>query len=193
MAFALFETPLGTCGIAWGERGVQRLLLPGDTDESIRARLGESNGGELQPPRQIEGVIEDIRALMRGEDRDTASAPIDLSEASRFEREVYRVARTIPPGKTMTYGEVAARLGSPRLSRAVGRALGRNPVPVLVPCHRVVGAQGKPGGFSAPGGVDAKLRLLAIERAAVPGAPSLFGGDLTGLLQPETAKSKSRS
>jgi len=90
-----------------------------------------------------------------------------------FNRRVYHVARTIPPGSTLSYGEVAARLGDRNLARDVAQALGQNPFPIIVPCHRVMAAGGKTGGFSAPGGVRTKLRLLSIERAQ-PGGPTLF-------------------
>ena len=84
------------------------------------------------------------------------------------------MARSIPPGQTLTYGEIADRLGDRRPAREVGQALGRNPFPIVVPCHRVLAADGRTGGFSAPGGVETKLRMLAIERAQPGGAPALF-------------------
>jgi methylated-DNA-[protein]-cysteine S-methyltransferase len=94
-----------------------------------------------------------------------------------FDRRVYEVARGIAPGATLSYGEIAARLGERGLARDVGQALGRNPFPIIVPCHRVLAAGGKAGGFSANGGVTTKLRLLTIERARTSDAPTLFDGD----------------
>ena len=108
---------------------------------------------------------------------DLSTVPLDMERVPAFERRVYEVARTIPPGQTLTYGEVAARLGDPGAAREVGQALGRNPFAVIVPCHRVVAAGGKTGGFSATGGVTTKLRLLEIERARLRSEPTLFDQD----------------
>jgi methylated-DNA-[protein]-cysteine S-methyltransferase len=100
---------------------------------------------------------------------------IDTAGVADFNRRVYAIARTIAPGATLSYGEIAERLGDRNLARDVGQALGQNPFPVIVPCHRVLAAGGKSGGFSAPGGVATKLRLLTIE-GAQPGGPTLFDG-----------------
>ena len=100
--------------------------------------------------------------------------PLDLDAAPDFHRKVYEVARTIAPGRTLTYGDIAKRLGVPHESREVGQALGRNPIAIIVPCHRVLGADGKMGGFSANGGVATKRRMLEIERAPAVGAGPLF-------------------
>jgi methylated-DNA-[protein]-cysteine S-methyltransferase len=119
-------------------------------------------------------AIEAISAVLAGEPRDLTGIELDLSGVPDLHRQVYRGARAIPPGRMRTYGEIAGDLGDPGAARAVGQALGQNPVPVIVPCHRVVAAAGKAGGFSAPGGVATKLRLLAIERASPQGQPDLF-------------------
>jgi methylated-DNA-[protein]-cysteine S-methyltransferase len=100
-----------------------------------------------------------------------------MDAVPEFPRRVYEVARTIPPGGTLTYGEVAARLGDARLAREVGQALGRNPFAIIVPCHRVLAAGGMPGGFSASGGVATKMRLLSIEGARAASQLGLFDGD----------------
>jgi methylated-DNA-[protein]-cysteine S-methyltransferase len=105
--------------------------------------------------------------LLAGEEVDLGEVELDLSDVPEFQREVYRVARSLPRGVTMTYGEVAARVGAAGAAQAVGQAMGHNPFPIVVPCHRVVAAGGGNGGFSAPGGVDTKLRLLAIEGATL--------------------------
>ena len=118
-------------------------------------------------------LIEDIVALMNGDPRDFSDVAVDLSNVPEFNRKVFDAARTIPAGQTLTYGEIATRLGDRLLAREVGAALGRNPFPIVVPCHRVLAASGKSGGFSAPGGVDTKMRMLSIERAQ-PGGPTLF-------------------
>ena len=115
---------------------------------------------------------DDIIALLAGEPRDLADIPLDMSEVPPFHQRVYAVARAIPPGATFTYGEIAARIGEPGAARAVGQALGRNPFPPIVPCHRVLAAGGRTGGFSARGGVATKMRMLTIEGARLAGAPT---------------------
>ena len=119
-------------------------------------------------------AIDRITKLLAGEPDDLTDIPLDLDGVPDFNRGVYAIARTIPPGKTMTYGDIAKRLGGLELSRDVGQALGRNPCPVVVPCHRVLAAGGQPGGFSANGGVATKLKMLAIEGAYVNHTPNLF-------------------
>ena len=121
--------------------------------------------------------MDGITALLRGEATDLSSAVLDMEQVPTFNRRVYEVARTIPRGSTLTYGEIAARLGERRLAREVGQALGENPFAIVVPCHRVVAAGGKPGGFSARGGVKTKLRMLAIEGAPAAGTLPLFDED----------------
>jgi methylated-DNA-[protein]-cysteine S-methyltransferase len=120
----------------------------------------------------VQGVIDGIVALIRGEAVDFSTVELDMPGMSDFARRVYAIARTVPAGSTITYGEIAARLGVE--ARDVGQTMGQNPCPVIVPCHRVVAAGRKAGGFSAPGGVDTKLRLLAIEGAQVAGTLPLF-------------------
>ncbi|MEA2781208.1 MAG: methylated-DNA-[protein]-cysteine S-methyltransferase [Rhodospirillaceae bacterium] len=174
--YTLFETALGVCGIAWGPRGVTGVQLPGSSAATTRARLLRRcpGGREAPPPAEIQRVIEGIIALLRGEPVDLTGVTLDLDRVADFERRVYNVARGIPPGSTLTYGEIAARLGDPMLARDVGQAMGSNPFPIIVPCHRVLAAGGKPGGFSAPGGVETKLRMLRIEGSPAGGMPSLF-------------------
>jgi methylated-DNA-[protein]-cysteine S-methyltransferase len=174
--FAVFATAIGTCGIAWGERGVVGVQLPEASEPATRTRLRRRfpETGETTPPAEVTGAIDAIRALLRGEAADLAAVPLDLETVPPFERRVYEVARAIPPGATLTYGEIAARLGAPEAARDVGRALGQNPFPIVVPCHRVVAAGGRLGGFSARGGAEAKRRLLTIERARFGDGPDLF-------------------
>ena len=119
-------------------------------------------------------AIEDITALLSGDRRDLSGIALDLDGVAEFPRRVYALARTIPPGQTLTYGEIASKLGDPLRAREVGQALARNPFPIVVPCHRVLAANGKSGGFSAPGGVSTKLRMLEIEGARAAGIPTLF-------------------
>lgn len=174
--FALFATAIGTCGVAWSEHGIVRVLLPGSSDDAVRARMSAElpTATEQDPPAVVADAVSRMRALMDGASDDLADIRLDLSGVSDFHRRVYAVARAIEPGTTLTYGEVATRLEDPGAAQAVGQALGRNPFPIVVPCHRVLAAGGKPGGFSAPGGAQTKLRMLVIEGAREPDPPTLF-------------------
>jgi methylated-DNA-[protein]-cysteine S-methyltransferase len=183
-SFALFDTAIGACAIAWSEAGVVALQLPEADRARTRARLLRRwpDASEAAPPPAIRTAIDTVVTLISGDapDRigaDLESIMLDLDDMPRFDREVYAVARTIAPGTTLTYGEVAARIGEPHAAREVGQALGRNRIPIIVPCHRVVAAGGGTGGFSARGGVDTKLRLLEIERATLSDGPTLFDDD----------------
>jgi methylated-DNA-[protein]-cysteine S-methyltransferase len=172
--FALFDTAIGRCAIAWSERGIVRVLLPERDDAATRARLLRRHPGarEATPPKETARAIEGIAALVAGEPRDLSDVVLDLAGVPEFNRGVYAAARAIKPGTTLTYGALAAQLGEPD-ARRIGEAMGRNPCPIIVPCHRVVAAAGKTGGFSAPGGAATKLRLLAAEGASAD-APTLF-------------------
>jgi methylated-DNA-[protein]-cysteine S-methyltransferase len=174
--FALFDTPIGICGIEWGPRGINGLQLPMGSHEKTRGRIRQRRGDidETVPPADVQHAIDRIVKLLAGARDDLSDIALDLDGVSDFNRGVYDIARTIPPGQTMTYGDIAKRLGGVELSRDVGQALGRNPCPIVVPCHRVLAAGQKPGGFSARGGVDTKLKMLAIEGAVVNHTPSLF-------------------
>jgi len=169
-AFALFETAIGTCGIAWNERATIAVQLPERDSAATRARLRRRfpEAREAAPPVDVAAVIARIVALLRGERVDLTAVSLDMDAVPDFDRDVYVAARAIPPGATLTYGEIAKRIGRPGAARKVGVALARNPFAIVVPCHRVVAANGKTGGFSAGGGVKAKLRLLAIEGGAGP-------------------------
>jgi methylated-DNA-[protein]-cysteine S-methyltransferase len=175
LAFALFETAIGPAGIVWNGRGVAGVQLPERSARATRDHVLRRYPGarEMPPPAAVQRAIDDIVALLGGEPRDLTYIVLDTAGLDDFNRRVYDVARTIPPGATMSYGEIAARLGDRALARDVGHALGENPFPVIVPCHRVLAAGGKAGGFSGPGGVVTKLRLLTIE-GAQPNGPTLF-------------------
>ena len=175
--YALFDTAIGTCAIAWGPRGINAVQLPMGGVTQIRTRMQQRHAGitEAEPTPQVQRVIGRIRALLAGQPDDLSDIELDLDGVSPFQRGVYDIAHRIPPGRTLTYGDIAKQLGGVELSREVGQALGRNPCPIVVPCHRVLAAGNKPGGFSANGGVDTKLKMLAIEGAAVNYTPSLFG------------------
>jgi len=161
-----FDTRLGTVGMAWTRRGIDRLLLP-DRDGSVSdRRLLETVPGRERSRRAPAAIRTAARRLdghLNGRLDRLDDVPLDLSGVSGFHRKVYRTLRRIAPGRTLTYGELAARIGRPGAARAVGRAVASNPVPLLVPCHRVLAANRGVGGFSAPGGVDTKLRLLFVE------------------------------
>jgi methylated-DNA-[protein]-cysteine S-methyltransferase len=175
-SFAIFDTAIGPCGIVWGGRGITGVQLPMGSEDKTRKRIHQRNGDipEAQPTAEVQSAIDAIKELLAGKPNDLSGVALDLDGVPEFNRGVYDIARTIPPGKTMTYGDIARRLGGVELSRDVGQALGRNPCPVVVPCHRVLAAGGKPGGFSANGGVTTKLKMLAIEGAVVNHTPSLF-------------------
>lgn len=168
--FALFPTVLGDCGIAWGPRGTVGLQLPEASAGEARRRLARRfpDLREGAPPPEILEVVARVTAQLAGAPDDLASIALDWSEVPEFERRVYEAARAVPPGSTTTYGAIAERVGARGAARAVGRALGRNPYPIVVPCHRVLAADGRPGGFSAAGGVSTKLKMLAVENAAEP-------------------------
>ena len=174
--FALFDTEIGVCGIEWGPRGINSVQLPMGTPEKTRTRIRQRHGEimESAPTAEVQDAIDAIIELLSGKPKDLSGIALDLDGVPEFNRSVYEIARTIPPGKTMTYGDIAKRLGGVELSRDVGQALGRNPCPIVVPCHRVLAAGDKPGGFSANGGVVTKLKMLEIEGAAVNYTPSLF-------------------
>jgi methylated-DNA-[protein]-cysteine S-methyltransferase len=175
----VFDTALGPCGLAWTERGIVAAQLPEDDPAETRARLRARTGSapEADPPPFVQDARDDVIALMQGAPVDFERTPLDLKRTPAFNRSVYAIARTIPPGATLTYGDIAQRLGDLTLSRAVGYALGKNPIPIIIPCHRVLAAGAKTGGFSAPGGVRTKLRMLAIEGALANDAPTLFDND----------------
>lgn len=174
--FALFDTVIGRCGLAWGADGLVGVQLPEATPGAAWARLRKRfpDAVEAEPPPEIEAVIDRIRDLLAGGRDDLADIILDEAGQSAFNLRVYAIARAIPPGETSTYGEVARAMSEPGAARAVGKALGENPWPIVVPCHRVLGSSGSIGGFSASGGSTTKARLLTIEKAKTSAAPTLF-------------------
>jgi len=174
-SFTLFDTAIGCCGIVWSARGIAGVQLPEKSDQATRSRVQRRfpAAREITPLAVIQHVIEAIGALLRGEAIDLTNVGLDSGAISEFNRRVYDVARGIRPGATLSYGEIAERLGDRTLAREVAQALSENPFPIIVPCHRVLATGGKMGGFSGPGGVRTKLRLLSIERARY-GEPGLF-------------------
>lgn len=174
--FTLFDTVIGRCGLAWGERGLIGVQLPESSPGAAWARLRKRFPGaaEAEPSAEIEAIIDRIRDLLGGGRDDLSDIALDLDGQSPFNLRVYEIARAITPGDTSTYGEVAKAMGEPGAARAVGKALGENPWPIVVPCHRVLGSSGSIGGFSAPGGAETKAKLLTIEKAKTSAVPTLF-------------------
>ena len=166
-SFALFDTALGRCAIAWRGDAVIGFALPGISEEATSAQLIRRHPGAVvaEPSEVIARAIIAVRRLLAGERTDLSFIKVDLAGAAAFEGAVYEALRSVGPGDTVTYGVLAERAGSPGAARAVGMAMGRNPIPVIIPCHRVLAGGGKSGGFSAPGGVNTKFRLLQIEQA----------------------------
>jgi methylated-DNA-[protein]-cysteine S-methyltransferase len=163
--FAVFETAIGPCGIAWSGDTVVGTQLPEADERSTRLRMKKRFPAALEtaPPESVTGAMDAIRALLRGEACDLSWMNLDMSSVPDLDRKVYEIARAIPAGTTLSYGDIATRLGDKTLSRAVGQALGNNPFAPVVPCHRVLSADGKMHGFSASGGVAMKLRMLRNE------------------------------
>ena len=179
LCFATFDTAVGPCAVAWSERGIVGVSLAEGTAARARDRIVRRfpEAVEAEPTPAVQHAMDRMARLMEGARDDLTDIQLDWSGVAEFDRGVLDIGRAIPPGQTLTYGEIARRLGDPALARGVGQALGRNPFPVIVPCHRVLGADGKVGGFSANGGVETKLKLLTIERARVGTAPTLFDDD----------------
>jgi methylated-DNA-[protein]-cysteine S-methyltransferase len=177
LGFAVFETAIGWCGLAWGEGGIVGARLPEADAAATRASLARRYPGAVEavPPPAIAAVVARVQALLAGEAVDLSDAPLDMSAVPAPFRRIYEAARRIPPGQTRTYGEIAREIGEPGAAQTVGQAMGKNPFPILMPCHRVMGAGGKLTGFSAPGGLATKLKLLEIEGARLAEPPSLFG------------------
>lgn len=170
--FALFPTAIGHCAIAWFEGNIVGSQLPANDENATRRRMQRRfpDARETPPPPDARHAVDAITALLAGEHDDLTAITLGTSDLAPFDRRVYEAARAIPPGETITYGELAKRIGEPHAAQAVGQSLGRNPFAPIVPCHRVVAADGTMHGFSATGGVNTKLRLLTIEgwRSAEP-------------------------
>ena len=166
----MFETAMGVCGIAWAPRGIAAVQLPEQDAAGTRARLLRYAG----PLPEAAPAMAQIAALLAGEPHDLSALVLDMGGLTDFQRRVYAITCRIPPGQTRTYGEIAAELGDRHLARAVGQALGFNPFAPVVPCHRVLAAGQRPGGFSAHGGAATKLRMLATEAAFAAQDGQLF-------------------
>jgi methylated-DNA-[protein]-cysteine S-methyltransferase len=156
----LFETAIGTCGVSWSDAGITGVALP--RQRGVLAPSLEASAGA---PAGVRAAIAGIVMLLDGERSDLRSVELDERGLDEFRRSVYAATREIGPGTTATYGEVARAIGEPGAARAVGAALAQNPFPIIVPCHRVLASTGALHGFSAPGGIATKRRMLEIERA----------------------------
>ena len=177
METVIFDTALGAFGLGWTASGVARLQLPGMDRPALDERINRDGARPGEPTRAIEALINQIEDYAEGEDVDFAGVPLDLAGLTDFNRRAYGLLLTVGWGQTTTYGALARQLGDVTLSRAVGAAMGANPVPLIIPCHRVLASDGKPGGFSAPGGAESKLRMLALEGVSVgtPAGQMTFG------------------
>ncbi len=168
--YLIFDTAGGPCGIAWSAGGVLRFQLPAESAEETRGLLLRriAPGAEAsEPPDFILAAVETVRRYFAGEATDFSAVPVDLSEESGEFRTIYAATRRLRWGETTTYGALARELGAgPEAARDVGQAMAHNPVALIIPCHRVLAAGGKVGGFSAPGGAEAKRRMLALEGIA---------------------------
>lgn len=176
LRYALFPTAIGHCAIAWHDGGLVGVWLPEASADALRDRVLRRRPDALEsdPQGPAQRAVQGITALLAGARDDLLDVALDDSAAPEFHRRVWAAARRIPPGHTRSYLELALALQEPQAARAVGQALGRNPFPIVVPCHRVLATGGQSGGFSAPGGVRTKLRLLEIEGAFAPGPGRLL-------------------
>jgi methylated-DNA-[protein]-cysteine S-methyltransferase len=163
--YCLFDTAIGPCGVAWSEDGLTRLQLPESdriaTEKRLKART--RSAGAQEPPPTIQQVITDLVKYLTGGKVDFSSVALDLTRVSRSHRRFYEAARSVGWGQQTSYGELARQAGCPGEARAVGHALSRNPIPIIIPCHRILAAGNKVGGFSAYGGTLLKKRLLWLE------------------------------
>jgi len=168
--YHLFETAFGVAGLAWRGGRIAAVSFPENDRAAVEAQLSRraADAEDMAPPSAIAKVRDDIVAIFAGGRPDFAGVDLDDADLPEFDRKVWTLTCDIPIGETRTYGDIAKALGDVAFSQRVGQALGRNPFPIIVPCHRVVGAGGAMTGFSAAGGVEAKRRLLKREGALPP-------------------------
>lgn len=176
----LFETAFGPCGLAWSAHGLVAIQWAKAERAAVEKRLRAKTGsaGEATPPPWAAALIEDLRRYFSGEEVDFAAVPIDYSGIDPLRRKLYEAMRALGWGQTTTYGGLARTVGlsEPEAARDVGQAMGRNPVPIVIPCHRVLAAGNKIGGFSAPGGSATKAKLLALEGVHLDGGTPRLPG-----------------
>ncbi len=165
LEYRIFATGAGYLGIVASERGLRRVYLPHGSRRVLTARIRRDFPGVLESPRLLEDLVEALRRYFAGQPVEF-DVPLDLHGASAFEAAVWRACRKVAWGQCVTYKQIAERVGRPNAARAIGMAMRRNPWPIVVPCHRVVRSDGRPGGYSGPGGPEFKVRLLEMERSA---------------------------
>jgi methylated-DNA-[protein]-cysteine S-methyltransferase len=173
MHYHLFDTEIGLCGIAWSEDGVTRFRLPDQNRDAAERAFGAKAEPQKPPPR-IADVIAHAERYFAGKRIDFTATGLDLAGVDPFRRTIYDALRAVRWGETVTYGELAKRVGGASTAQEVGVAMARNPVPLIIPCHRVLAAGGKLGGFSAPGRTEAKQRMLALEGVFIDNQPRLL-------------------
>jgi methylated-DNA-[protein]-cysteine S-methyltransferase len=164
--YFVFDTAAGFCAIAWSDAGITRFMLPSSTAEAternLRRRVADAQAGT--PPAHVMAAVDAAKRYFDGEKVDFSDLVLDLGAQNDFFKQIYAAARRVDWGRTTTYGSLAKELGAgPEAARDVGQAMAKNPVPLIIPCHRVLAAGGKLGGFSAPGGSATKQRMLEIE------------------------------
>ena len=173
MRYRIFDTALGGMVIGWTEIGLSRLILPGESDDEMRRRLEAA--GCVEDHRGQPELVARIVAYAEGTPDDFTDIAVDITRVPATNRRIYEHIRGLGWGETSSYGAIARWLGDVALSRAVGAAMGANPVPLVIPCHRVLAADGRTGGFSSPQGVRTKMQMLGLEHAASPTGQFSFG------------------
>lgn len=162
--YRVFKTALGTCAAARTAKGLCQFVLPLAGPEAARAAILQRRPNARRSLRSMQDLVASVRRYFNGWRTAFDTFPLDLSAATDFHRRVWTIVRRIPCGQVRTYHWVGMEIGRPHALRAIGNALAANPLPLIVPCHRVVKADGSLGGFSAPGGPDRKAKLLELER-----------------------------
>jgi methylated-DNA-[protein]-cysteine S-methyltransferase len=177
-SYHLFETNAGTCGLGWNETGLTQVQLPEASAAATEARLARRSGGARTDdlPSPVANCAARMRAYFEGAETSFTDVALDLSGISAFNAKIYTALRSIGWGEATSYGALAAAIGEPGAARAIGAAMGANPWPLIVPCHRVLAANGKIGGFSAHGGRATKRRMLQLERIDADGAAPMLPG-----------------
>ncbi len=166
-----FSTSLGICAIAWNRAGIVSFCLPEASENYMQMRLKKitgSNSASKSLPLWVKKLIRKVKAHINSNLQDFLDIPLNLKGCTDFQLSVYYIAQKIPAGKVITYGELAEAIGRPKAARAVGNALGKNPIPLIIPCHRIIASSGKLGGFSTYGGLRMKKALLASEGVYLP-------------------------
>lgn len=176
--YCVFETPAGTCGLAWSADGLTQVQLPEETPVATEARIAHRSGAPRchDPPAAVSGIAQRMCAYFNGAEIDFADVVLDMRGLSDFNAKTYTALRAFGWGQVTSYGALAKAIGDPGGARAIGAAMGANPWPLIVPCHRVLAASGKIGGFSAHGGRETKRHMLQLERIDADGAAPLLPG-----------------